>query len=183
MACVTGSGSFDWKYPKIMLLNVPHQEQATLLQHAVVEHTLVPMLASATKPFVAEFCKHVLKVLTFEEIPDIIARAIESVREVCNYILQLSSPTAVPDSDLMHNMQQAKTGVKLTIRRAVLQCPAYAQAEKTVHETEYARKTFLPQVTQVVQKLQVDPSHEAIREVLAKLPLWDDRLPEGSTVH
>eukprot|EP00971_Amphidinium_carterae_P075182 1486105-Amphidinium_carterae.8 len=162
-----------------MLLNVPPAEKASLLQHAVVEHTLVPMLASAAKSLVSEFCRHVLAVLTTVEIPDVIARAVESVQDVCKYVLQLSSPTEVPDTELLHSMQQAKTGVKLTIRRAVLQCASYAQAEKSAHETQYARKTFLPQVTQYTAKLEAEPSHEVIQDVIAKLPLWDDRLPEG----
>eukprot|EP00971_Amphidinium_carterae_P325206 6455367-Amphidinium_carterae.1 len=178
-----GPGCFDWKYPKIMLLSVPDTEKATLLQHSIVEHTLVPMLASSPKPFVCEFCREVLKVLTTEEIPDVVVRAVDSVREVCNYILQLASPGEVPNTELMHSMQQAKCGVKLTIRRAVLQCQAYAQAEKLAHETEYARKTFLPELTQFVHKLEAEPSHEAIQQVLAKLPLWDDRLPEGNALN
>ena len=181
--CLPGSNAFEWKAPMLHSLSLNEAEKGQLLLQTVVSYTLVPLMATAPKSLVGQLCSKIIATLSKDEksaFAEIYKCAVTEVLDVCRYLLQLTDPSVSEDLSVINKISAAKNGVKLTVKRAVRQCPAYLQRETSLRETEVSRKLLLPQIDATMEMLsEASATWDVVGQAIHDLPRWEDRLPQG----
>eukprot|EP00971_Amphidinium_carterae_P348680 6490622-Amphidinium_carterae.3 len=162
------------------------EDKARLWQRSIVREHLVPMLQKGQ-----DGASKVLQVARLivqknldkpEDVPEPIAMALESVAEVGLFLIALGSPVVGElGSGIEHvtSVMSGAAGSKLLIKRAVIQSAWWRAQEAEVRSFDLATRTMLPEMSALKERLRAN-DWTALDDVIAKLPLWLDRMRPGA---
>ena len=184
---------FDPCDPTLGGCEISTLQKAKVFQRMVVHERLIPMIsrASQTSPELRAYGEALVAMDT--EKPDlcpILTASLEELGRIGKFLLALFGGlllqgTAVADLDNV--MVHAPAGPLSLVKTAVLQNPALKNQVQKLRATALASKTMAPEMQaseerlQALQTCDLKGSTQALKEVAARLPAWDDALPSGST--
>ena len=122
------------------------------------------------------------------ELDAILAASVSEVSKIGSFLVALFGGVAAEGlvvSDLDAVMVEASQGPLMLVKAAVLQNPVLSKRVQAYKNAAVASKTMGPEIRELKQKLaaakELPASLQAIQEISARIPAWDDALPVGST--